>query len=216
MKTLLLLSSFVAFSAAFAQEFSYKGEGQGGLISVGMRSTLSSFNGGHHEHETDDAHNDGGAYSLGLGGQFRVQASNRVNTEWFFDYLPSSNSLVRRDDYHIGWSVMYYVLENPHTLLRPYVLGGHCFDYTSRQEIMNTSNRVERWSSAVQMGLGTHLRLNKRLDLSLTTQYMMHLGTHVETTYTHDGVVFEKTPGGSLEGHLLTTLSLNFKLVDLW
>lgn len=217
MKTLLfVLASFTA-SGIQAQSFSYKNN-QGGTVSIGMRSTLSSFNGDHY-------HNDGSVvvkdpqsdpFSLGLGGQFRIQASDRVNTEWFFDYLPGSSNQVRRNDYHIGWSVMYYVLENPNPTFRPYVVAGHCFDYTYRVELNNRSNEVNRWSSAVQAGLGTHIRLNDRLDLSLMSQYMMHLGTHVETIYTDHGIEFEKTSGGSLEGHLLTTVSLNFKIADLW
>lgn len=217
MKNLLLAVLILGVNQLTAQSFSYKNKNQGGTISVGMRSTMSSFNGSHHEETGDEEpHEHSDPFALGLGGQFRVQASNRVNTEWFFDYLPSSSSLVRRNDFHIGWSVMFYVLEKPNPLFRPYVLAGHCFDYTYRQELSNQSNNINRWSSAVQMGAGTHIRLNDRLDLSLMTQYMLHLGTHVETTYSGPSVSFEKSSGGSLEGHLLTTVSLNFKIADLW
>ncbi len=203
MKTLLpalVLLSFVSWG----QELPLKGN-QGGIVSVGMRSTLSSFNDGHNE-----------PYSIGLGGQFRVQASDRVNTEWFFDYLPTSNGIERRLDFHIGWSVMYYVLENPVPKVRPYVMAGHCFDLTHRSEIGNSTNSMERWSSAVQAGLGTHFRLSDRLDLSLSSQYMIHLGTHVHSEYDGTQLHFEKESGGSAEGHLLTTVSLNYKIGDLW
>jgi len=204
MKTLLLALVLLSFTS-WGQELPLKGN-QGGIVSVGMRSTLSSFNDGHNE-----------PYSIGLGGQFRVQASNRVNTEWFFDYLPSANGFERRNDFHVGWSVMYYVLENPTPNVRPYVLAGHCFDYTYRQEISNPTNNIERWSSAVQAGLGTHFRLTDRFDISFSSQYMMHLGTHVHSDLEQGGHLhFEKESGGSLEGHLLTTVSLNFKIADLW
>lgn len=217
MKTLLSILAIVTVSGSFAQNMTYKGSGQGGTVSVGMRSTISAFNDSHgHDHVGDEEHYEDDGASLGLGGQFRVQASNRVNTEWFFDYLPGGNSHVKRTDYHIGWSVMYYVLEKPNPLFRPYVLGGHCFDYTYRRELANPANQVDRWSGAIQMGIGTHVRLTDRLDFSLSTQYMMHLGTHIETTYSGHDVVFEKSSGGSLEGHLLTTLSFNFKIADLW
>lgn len=203
MKTLLpaiVLLSFVSWG----QELPQKGT-QGGVVSVGMRSTLSAFNDGENE-----------PYSVGLGGQFRIQASNRVNTEWFFDYLPSSNGYERRNDFHIGWSVMYYVLENPIPKVRPYVIAGHCFDYTYRQELANPTNAIDRWSSAVQAGAGAHFRLTDRLDLSLSSQYMMHLGTHVHSHSEGGHLHFEKELGGSLEGHLLTTVSLNYKIADLW
>jgi hypothetical protein len=218
MKNLLLAVLLLGFNQLTAQTFSYKNKNQGGTVSIGMRSTMSAFNGSDHSHAESvvvkDPHSD--PFALGLGGQFRVQANNRVNTEWFFDYLPSSGSQVRRNDYHIGWSVMFYVLENPNPLFRPYVLAGHCFDYTYRQELNNRTNQVNRWSSAVQAGIGTHIRLNDRLDISLMSQYMLHLGTHIETVYTDYGVSFEKSSGGSLEGHLLTTVSLNYKIADLW
>ncbi len=216
MKTLLAIIAILVCSGIQAQTFSYKNKNQGGTVSVGMRSTVSSFNGGHSHADGDDEHADSDPFALGLGGQFRIQASDRVNTEWFFDYLPSSTDQVRRNDYHIGWSVMFYVLDNPNPKIRPYVLAGHCFDYTYRQELNNSTNSINRWSSAVQAGIGTHIRLNDRLDLSLMSQYMLHLGTHVETVYGHSGVTFEKSSGGSLEGHLLTTVSLNFKIADLW
>src|SRR6218665_1217416 len=184
MKTLLFVLASFALSSTFAQSFNQKGSGQGGTVSVGMRSTLSAFNDSHsHTESVGEDHHEEDGFSMGLGGQFRVQASNRVNTEWFFDYLPGGNSTVRRIDYHIGWSVMYYVLENPTPLFRPYILGGHCFDYTYRRELANETNQIDRWSGAVQMGLGTHIRLTDRLDFSLSTQYMIHLGTHIETVY---------------------------------
>jgi len=216
MKTLLVVLASITLSSSFAQSFNQKGSGQGGTISVGMRSTLSSFNDSHGDTQTPHGNHEDDGFSTGLGGQFRVQASNRVNTEWFFDYLPGGNSMVRRIDYHVGWSVMFYVLEKPNPLFRPYVLGGHCFDYTYRRELADHSNQVNRWSGAVQMGVGTHIRLTDRLDFSIATQYMMHLGTHIETVYNHHDVEFAKTSGGSLEGHLLTTMSFNFKFADLW
>ena len=217
MKTLLTFLAILTVVETQAQTFTQKGTGQGGTISIGMRNTCSMFNDGHsHTHEGETALDISEGYSTGLGGQFRIQASNRVNTEWFFDYLPGGNELVKRTDYHIGWSVMYYVLENPNTLFRPYVLGGHCFDYTYRQELADRTNTINRWSGAVQMGLGTHVRLTPRLDLSISTQYMIHLGTHIENDYHEDHVHFVKSSGGSLEGHLLTTFSFNYKLFDLW
>lgn len=202
---LLLLTALTIQLAAWSQPLTVKGR-QGGIVSFGQRTTASLFNDGKNE-----------PMGLGFGGQFRVQASNRVNTEWFADYIPSSNGYERRNDYHIGWSVLFYVRQNPTPKVRPYVLAGHCFDYSRRQDLSNPSNFAERWSAAVQAGAGTHFWLTDRLDLSLSVQYMMHLGTHIETDLQPDGTVeFTKERGGSLEGHLLATVSLNYKIVDLW
>jgi hypothetical protein len=179
-------------------------EGRGGLFSVGLRSTISLFNG------------DQEMPAIGTGGQFRIQLSDRVNTEWFLDYLPTTNQYTSRKDTHIGWSVMFYPLKNAFPKVQPYIVAGHCFDYTKHVDLKQRSNYIERWSSAVQGGLGVHFNLTERFDLTLLSQYMIHLGGDVHSHVINNQVSFEKHRGGSLEGHLLTTLSLNYKLGDLW
>jgi hypothetical protein len=50
----------------------------GGIFSLGMRTTVSTFNHGN----WDDV-------GTGVGGQYRIQFHDRVNTEWYADYLTS-------------------------------------------------------------------------------------------------------------------------------
>jgi hypothetical protein len=185
---------------------------QPGMLSVGGRTTVSLFN-------------DGGTnnFGTGLGGQFRLQLADRINTDWFFDYLTSDiGDVGNRTDYHIGWSVLFYPYlkkENDvvkSSLLKPFILAGHCFDYSRFVENKNTSNLKERWSSAVQAGIGTHINLNKRLDLTIMTQYMIHLGNHIHAHTIGNTLHLSEEHGASLEGHLLTTISINFKIADLW
>ncbi len=187
-----------------------------GNFSLGLRSTASLFN------------SDGG-FGSGAGGQFRLQLSDRVNTEWFADLITTNLSYAgRRTDAHIGWSVMFY-LKNPQTaaqsILQPYVLAGHCFDYTKISAFSNPfENKAgetdERWSSAVQMGLGTHFNMSDRFDFSLSAQYMLHLGNdihaHIEEGSGYPELEIEEHDGSSIEGHLLVTLSVNYKIADLW
>ena len=47
---------------------------------------------------------------------------------------------------------------------------------------------------------------------------MIHLGNHIETDYNFTtGVLsFKEDKGASLAGHLLITLSLNYKIAKLW
>ncbi|PWL29509.1 MAG: hypothetical protein DCO96_07050 [Fluviicola sp. XM-24bin1] len=177
-----------------------------GIFSLGMRSTLSSFNGHHNESD-----------GFGMGGQFRLQFSDRVNSDWFFDYIQSDiGDYASRTDYHIGWSVLYYPFKNPIPKVQPYVLAGHCFDRTFIQENGNRSNNINRWSSAAQAGLGVHFNLTERLDLSLVGQYMLHLGDEIHADY-HDGHVhFHEESGSSMEGHLLFHVGVNYKIADLW
>lgn len=200
----LLAGCLLLVGSSFAQDIAVKGT-YGGIVSVGQRTTFSTFNANGNERS-----------ALGIGGQFRMRLSDRINTEWFFDYLPATNSLTRREDYHIGWSVLYYLREAPRPKWQPYVLAGHCFDYTHHVELANRNNAIQRWSSAIQAGVGNHFNLSPRLDLSIMAQYMLHLGTHVHADV-HDGAVeFHSEKGGVMEGHLLFTVGIHYAIADLW
>jgi Outer membrane protein beta-barrel domain len=181
---------------------------QGGLISLGVRSSVSAFN--------DGAWNN---TSTGVGGQLRVQFSDRVNTDWFMDYFTGNiGDFANRQDLHIGWSVLYY-LRAPSTrrrVLQPYVLMGHCFDHSKQTANVDHTVSAERWSSAVQGGAGTHINLSERSDISFVGQYMIHLGTDIHA-HSHDGeVAFEQHKAAELEGHLLFHVSFNYKIIDAW
>ena len=203
-KALLILFSSFLLHTAFTQK---------GMLSVGGRTTVSLFN-------------DGGTnnFGTGLGGQFRLQFAENINSDWFFDYLTSDIGTVgTRTDYHIGWNVLYYPYlakdekgNMKNSFLKPYIVAGHCFDYTQFKANQDLSNFAERWSSAVQAGIGTHLNLSRKLDLSFMSQYMFHLGTHIESRQDGNLLILTKEKGASLEGHLLITVGLNYKIGKLW
>jgi len=188
-----------------------------GMLSLGGRTTVSLFN----DHKNEMT-------GTGVGGQFRLRFSDAVNTDWFFDYITSDIlNYAHRTDYHIGWSVLFYPINQLDYFrqdgefkpkFRPYILAGHCFDYSRIESKADATVYGERWSSAVQAGLGTHLELSPRFDLSLTGQYMIHLGNHIETDYdfTTGVLSFSEHKGASLAGHVLVTLSLNYKIAKLW
>lgn len=210
-KAALFMLMFGAFAAA-AQEPAGSlrlKKHYGGVLSVGGRSVLSTFN--------DGAWGDLGT---GMGGQFMLQFSDRINTAWFFDYISTGiGNYANRTDYHIGWSVMYYLVPSSAEKTpswQPYVLAGHCFDYSNLRENKNEINFSERWSSAVQAGLGTHYNFTSRFDAAVQAQYMIHLGNDVETGLNNGVVEFRPQDGVNLEGHILLTLSVNYKLADLW
>lgn len=204
MKGILIILCFLPV-IGIAQPLELKNN-QSGVFSLGVRSTISTFN--DHPDETT---------GLGMGGQFRLQVSDRVNTDWFFDYITSDNgTYAHRTDYHIGWSVLYYFSGEAFPKVKPFALAGHCFDYSRVMENGNNSNYLKRWSSAVQGGLGTHFNLSNRLDLTIMGQYMIHLGNHIDA-HMHEGVVeLHEEQGASKEGHLLFTIGVNYKIADLW
>lgn len=184
-----------------------------GNIELGLRTTTSVF--GHDPYK-----------GLGIGGQTRVQITDYLNTEWFADWITIDLAGAgTRENAHIGWSVLFY----PKKMNRfiPYAIAGHCFDYAkvtplSTPYLDRSHESVTRWSSAVQMGLGSHYYLNDKFNLTFSAQYMMHLGKHLEYELleTLDGYYLETThdshAGERLEGHVLLTLSLNYKIADLW
>lgn len=178
-------------------------------LQFGVRSTISLFT------------SDDGNVGTGVGGQFRIRISKRVNTEWFADYISSDVfGLARRNTGHIGWSVMFYPFNSETTkgLFTPYILAGHCFDFVSIKKNASDEPAIERWSSAVQGGLGTHYNISNNFDVSLSAQYMIHLGDDVHVNKINvggkDQLLLEKEKLG-LEGHLLVTVSVNVLFPDL-
>ena len=181
-----------------------RAEGSSGQFELGARSTASLFN----------SQNSAG---YGTGGQFRIRFLESLNSEWFADYLANDvQSLGYREDAHIGWSVMFYPLPKPYTpqAFTPYLLAGHCFDYTRIARYSDNSGQ-ERVSSAVQAGLGSHFHLDERFNLSLSAQYMLHLGADLHTNVANNVLTVTKE-NNAFEGHLLLTFSLNYRVGNLW
>lgn len=201
-KFFILLICSLSFFVSKAQEKN----SNSGWFSLGGRSTVSLFD------------HDGAG--IGTGGQFRIQLSNNVNTDWFADYISINvDNKVRSDYYHIGWSVLFYPLENQQSSpkkIQPYILAGHCFDFNRKTAIGDPSISEKRWGSAVQAGLGTHFNLTDRFDISLNCQYMIHFTKEIENSFEGNQVHFFKSSDATLEGHLLTTVSVNYKLCRLW
>jgi hypothetical protein len=213
MKILPFLSLLIIPFFGFSQE---KTNSKGGEIELGVRNTLSTFG------STENT-------GYGFGGQFRIRISNKLNTEWFADFIAEDiDGIAKRNDYHIGWSVMFYPFNPENKKVTPYILAGHCFDYTkiSAVQIQSTENihpEASRLSSATQVGIGTQFHLSEQFNLSVSSQYMVHLGQDLHTEVHYENGIkelhVEKEGHGeslSLEGHILFTISLNYKIADLW
>ena len=190
--------------------YSQEKEKKAGEIELGLRNTYSLFS----EESTP---------GFGAGGQFRIRLANQLNTEWFADLLKNNiENLGSRTDSHIGWSVMFYP-KWYNTRFTPYFLAGHCFDYTKVVRFATSTeglSKMERKSSAVQLGIGTSWFLSDRVNFSFSGQYMMHLGSEIHTNVETVGGVKQlnmvKEGHTGMEGHLLLTLSMNIKIFDAW
>ncbi len=182
---------------------------QGGNFSLGLRNTISSF-----------SHGNPKGVGVGAGGHFRLQLLDRLNTEWYADFITKDiHRKANRTDIHIGWSVMFYLL-NPRNFERkftPYLVAGHCFDQSILRINGPGGEKASRFSSAVQAGVGCSYNITPRFDISLTTQYMFHLGDELYAHENTEGVMHIHThKHAGWEGHLLVSLSANYKIVKLW
>ncbi|MFZ5552578.1 MAG: hypothetical protein ACOZCO_05650 [Bacteroidota bacterium] len=219
----LLLTSVNGFSQETGElvmdKKSKRASTPGGELQLGMRTTGSLF-----------SQDSGPGY--GFGGQFRIKLGKQLNTEWFADYITSDiKGLGKRSDAHIGWSVMFYLKKSEdasylNNRFVPYLIAGHCFDYTQVRPFntaseSNSDQLRERWSSATQAGLGLMWNYSQHFNLTLTSQYMMHLGNALEYDVQNingkeELVFIENGEKSTLEGHLLITMSMNVRIADLW
>lgn len=191
---ILLLTSAMSFSQSFPSRFRP-------VFAVGSRNTFSAF--------SSDA-----ATGKGIGAQFRVQFAPGLNSEWYLDYITSRTGATSRNDHHIGWSLLFYLKGNRNfdRLLQPYFIAGHCFDNTTVFETANRANSASRLSMATQAGIGTHLNITPRFDCSLSGQYMLHFGKEIGSGYNNGKLVIRKADHTHPDGHLLFTISFNYKL----
>ena len=200
--SLPLLFLTITFSHLSAQERVYGG----GSFGLGIRSTFNYF--------LED-----GMTGLGAGGQWKLGFTDRVNTEWFFDYITSHSDELgaARDDYHIGWSVQFAFKKDGFggTGLTPYVLGGQCFDLTRVETA--TDRTPLNFSAAVQAGLGASWFVHPRVEFTGQAQYMVHLGkdVHAETD-DHGHSHIHESNGFSFLGHGLLTFSCNVYFLKFW
>lgn len=210
MKTRLLFLSifFFANSTMYAGKWDFLRDPGSGDFSLGTRNAFSIFN---------DMH--GESPGVGIGGQFRLQFSDKINTEWFLDYLNSDiGKLGKRNDYHVGWSIMYYLGKSSgfDNFIKPYFIAGHCFDYTEVFAKENREVKKDRLSMATQAGLGTHFNITRQLDCSISTQYMLHFGKEIEAYEQEGKFIIQNEKYSKAGGHLLAVLSINYKIAKLW
>jgi hypothetical protein len=83
-------------------------------------------------------------------------------------------------------------------------------------ERQNKANNASRWSMATQAGAGIHINITPMLDCSVSSQYMLHFGKDIEAAVENNKVIFEKSSHGGPDGHLLCSISFNYKLAHLW
>ncbi len=211
MRKIIVIIQWVLLMSLFPLMGQAQESTSGGGLQLGLRTTASMFN-------------STGNFGRGVGGQFRLQLSQALNTDWFADYFTENlNNLGRRTDAHIGWSVVFYTRYEGK--FQPFLVAGHCFDYTKITTFAVSGLNIfpqtkERWSSAVQAGVGGQWNISKLLNFTLQTQYMLHLGKdiHVHETTSSDikYLAIEEHSGSSLEGHLLVTFAFNIKIAELW
>jgi hypothetical protein len=176
-----------------------------GVFSIGLRTgaVLSTSN-------------DGWNIGHGRGLQARIMANSHINTEWYFEYFHGgfTPSAVRTDG-HIGALVLLYPQRRLQRVA-PFLAIGPNADYVKLRERVNKLNLVSRWSFAAQSGIGMHINLTRRTDMTLATLYMIHFGSRLILPLEDASVITIPRNGSGPDGHFIMNLSFNYKLADLW
>ena len=86
LKKVLLIGIIASWNITISQEKPIvKEKSKSGTLELGMRNTLSLFE--------NDGHT-----GIGVGGQFRLWVSKKLNTEWYADYIKTDGSLIKNID----------------------------------------------------------------------------------------------------------------------
>lgn len=195
-----------------AQKFRETQEDPTGFISMGARNCISIF-----------TTNGKSFVGTGAGGQFALQIDENFNSHWFADWITSNiDNLAQRNDFHSGFSMMPTVFSprmgKNHIAFYP--LGGFCIDYTkfivTTGKIAVGPRSVDRYSFAAQAGCGATIPISERLNFSLETHYMLHVGNDVDMKWSGEDVQLIKTNGANIEGHFVLAISMDYKICRLW
>lgn len=158
---------------------------------------------------------DGSNLSQGVGINSRIQLGKHYNTEFFGEYLNGAygDSAVRNNA-HLGASFMLYT-QNKLRRVQPFFFAGPGADYEKIHETADKSNAASRWNVAAHGGLGMHINVSWRSDITLSAAYLMRFGPKIETGSAGEQPLYVAS-GSGVDGQLMLTLSMNFKMLDLW
>ena len=151
----------------------------------------------------------------GLGCQARLQLGRHYNTEWFAEYMSGrfGDSIIRHD-LHFGAEFMLYPQLRKHRV-EPFVLAGPLGVHSGFHEQVNSANKASIWNFGLQGGLGMHINVTWRTDITLSAQYLFNFGRKIQALNTGDQIIFS-TYQSAGDGHVMLNMSFNFKMFDLW
>lgn len=178
---------------------------EAGTFSIGIRTGLSFANSA-----------DGFTVSEGMGLQFRIMPTTHINTEWYIESFHGAyGDLAVRTDTHIGGLLLLYPQKKLQRVA-PFLLVGPNADFIKIRDEMNKNNFQNRWSIGAQAGIGFHINMTKRTDMTISTQYMLHFGETLALQPDDGNAIYLPHDGSGLDGHFLFNVSFNFKMADLW
>ncbi|MCS6917920.1 MAG: hypothetical protein RMK52_06455 [Chitinophagales bacterium] len=154
--------------------------------------------------------------SEGGGVQARLMVLQRLNTEWYAEWLRGGFSdAAYRTDVHLGLNTLLY-FQRRLQRVAPFVLTGIAADALTLHNRLTARHRTSSWTTALQGGIGFHINLTWRSDLTVSAAYQHHL-SHQAILQTEESILAQVPRSGRTgDGHLLVTLSMNYKITDLW
>ncbi|MFI5134386.1 MAG: hypothetical protein ACHQD9_00905 [Chitinophagales bacterium] len=202
---LILVSALFLFPKfSFAQKALRLRHDESGIFALGLRTGIVLSN------------NQGWNIGQGLGAQARIQATRHINTEWYFEFFHGGfTDYAVRTDGHIGMEFLFYPQHRPQRVA-PFLAVGPNADYIRLRDRIDKENFSSRWAIAIQSGIGMHINITKRSDFTISTQYMLDFGNSISLVSDESAVVTIPKNGGSLDGHFIFNVSMNYKMADLW
>ncbi|MCS6990547.1 MAG: hypothetical protein NZL95_01640 [Chitinophagales bacterium] len=152
----------------------------------------------------------------GVGLQARLLVLQRLNTEWYVEWLRGGFSdEAFRTDLHLGFNILGY-FQRRLQRVAPFLMTGFAADALTLNNRLEARHRTTSWTTAVLGAIGFHINLTWRSDLTIAVAYQHHL-VHQALLQTAEGILAQVPRSGRTgDGHLLVQLSMNYKITDLW
>ncbi len=152
----------------------------------------------------------------GPGVQCRLILIRKLNLEGFIGLQQGIyNEAAFRRDVLVELAAMYYPQRRLQRVA-PFLLLGGGVNSVALVDRSNLRRRVGSQSPGLQLGMGFHVHLTWRSDLTLAATYRTYYTTRIALISAETVQATLPPANRRTDGRLYVTLSMNYKIADLW
>ncbi len=152
----------------------------------------------------------------GPGVQCRLLLIRKLNLEGYLGlHQGIYNEAAFRRDVLMELAAMYYPQRRLQRVA-PFLLLGGGMNSVALVDRSNLRRRVGSQSPGLQLGMGFHVHLTWRSDLTLAATYRSYYTSRIELLSTETVLATLPPANRRADGRLSMTLSMNYKITDLW